>query len=83
MKDIGHYLATHCCQGHGDQPNCPMLYIHRGEDGARDQQTNRKMSKYAVYCRRDGLRSICGNLASWTGITPKWCPTRQKMEGEQ
>ena len=38
---------------------------------------------YAVYCRREEgkLRTVCGNLASWTGITPKWCPLRQRMEG--
>ena len=83
MTRLEHYLATHVCQGQRDMPDCPNLYIYRGPDGERDEKTGKKLTRYAVYCRREEgkLRTVCGNLASWTGLTPKWCPLRQKLEG--
>jgi hypothetical protein len=39
------------------------------------------MQKYGVYCRLEGKLRKLGELASWTGLTPKWCPLRQKLEG--
>lgn len=82
MKNLEHYLATHLCQGQRDMPDCPSLFIYRGQDGERDSATGKKLTRYAVYCRRDGLRTVSGNLASWTGLAPKWCPLRQRAEGE-
>ena len=61
-----------------------MLYIHRGDDGERDPETGRKLKRYGVYCRQDGkLRTIEGNLATWTGNTPKWCHKRQELEADK
>jgi len=57
-----------------------MLYVHRGEDGERDAATEKKMQKYSVYCRLEGKLRKLGELATWTGLTPKWCPLRQKLE---
>lgn len=83
MKTGADWASTHLCQG--ERADCPCLYIHRGEDGQTvDAFPGKKLEKYRVYCTRDGkLRTIAANLASWTGLTPKWCPLRQKLEGKK
>ena len=76
------WKATHVCGNTVGEPICPMLHVHRGENGERDAATGKAMQKYAIYCRREGKLRKIGELHSWTGLTPKWCPLRQKLEGE-
>lgn len=81
MSQASEWASTHLCQG--ERADCPCLYIHYGEDGQEVAAfPGRKLEKYRVYCTRDGkLRTICANLASWTGLTPKWCAIRSALRG--
>ena len=76
------WASTHVCKG--ERADCPCLYIHYGEDGGTLADfPGKKLEKYRVYCTTDGkLRTISANLATWTGLTPKWCPIRKKWEAE-
>lgn len=81
MSKASDWASTHLCQG--ERADCPCLYIHYGEDGQEAAAfPGKKLEKYRVYCTRDGkLRTICANLASWTGLTPKWCALRSTEAG--
>lgn len=65
-----------------DGSRCPNLYYHTGETGEKDSASGRPMKQYYVYCRRDGRLRSLGCIATWTGITPKDCPIRQKAEAQ-
>lgn len=78
------YDAKHCCgSAYGKKGySCPHIYLHNGETGEKDPATGKVMKQYYVYCRRGGKLKCLGHLASWTGLTPKDCPERQRRERE-
>lgn len=63
------------CKNYATGETCPNFY--KCSDTGEQVQVGTSMKnlqQYSFYCMKTpGVKKI-GNLASWTGSTPKWCP---------
>ena len=73
-------IGTHLCgsvYNQKDASRCPSLnYVT--EDGQKHGK--RPLQKYNVYCMAEGRCRSLGNVATFTGNSPTWCPRRKELE---
>lgn len=63
------------CTDYQTGKKCPNFYKCSGKDEKIQVGTSmKKLQQYAFYCKATpGIKKI-GDVASFTGNTPKWCP---------
>lgn len=59
---------------------CPGLLL---ADKPGIKHGNKTLSLYSVYCTFQGRCRSLGNLASFTGNSPTWCPKRKEMKSHE
>ncbi len=69
----------HLCGSPYDEQHCKNLLYATNE--VREYK-GKQLDTYCVYCTANGKARKIGSMASWTGLTPKWCDKRQKAEQE-
>ena len=63
------------CKDYKSGETCPSLYKCSGPDEQVQAGTSMKnLQQYCFYCMATPRVKKIGDLAGWTGSTPKWCP---------
>ena len=74
---------THLCGSVYDEKaadRCPsLLYV----DKPSMKHGNKTLPQYYVYCTAKGRCRRLGNIASFTGNSPTWCPRRKEKESHE
>lgn len=71
---------THLCGSIYDSKaagRCPFLLF---ADKPGMKHGYRTLKLYDVYCLANGRCRSMGNIASFTGNSPTWCPRRKELE---
>lgn len=71
---------THLCgsvySSCSDQERCEHL-IYAAKQGQKHGK--KTLQQYNVYCIAEGRCRSLGNVASFTGNSPTWCPRRKEL----
>lgn len=76
-------METHLCGPIYDKKaagRCPSLLL---ADTPGMKHGNKTLKLYDIYCTAEGRCRSLGNLASFTGNSPTWCPVRKELEGRE
>ncbi|MBR4657315.1 MAG: hypothetical protein IKO68_12310 [Oscillospiraceae bacterium] len=71
-------MDTHLCGNYYNKNadgRCPDL-VYANKDGLTHGR--KPLKKYSVYCTAEGRCRCLGNIASFTGNSPTWCPKRKE-----
>ena len=72
-------IKNHLCGSpYSEEGRCPSL-LYNCEDGAVNGK--KTLRKYYLYCTAEGKCRSLGNIASFTGNSPTWCPIRRSNDG--
>ena len=70
--------TEHICGRPYKENHCEYLYYAN-----KDEILNgKKLEPYCIYCTSKGKVRKIKNMASWTGLTPKFCPKLKAGEQE-
>ena len=77
------YLKNHLCgsiYGLSGLDKCPsLLYVTK----KGTMHGKRELGLYNVYCTAEGRCRSLGNVGSFTGNSPTFCPIRRQMEEKE
>ena len=71
---------THLCGIEAGKDRCPDLLV-ANKEGMKYKEKPLKI--YSSYCTAGGRCRCLGNLATFTGNSPTWCPRRKELEGRE
>ena len=78
MKANCNWKQTHLC-GSAYSEHCEyLLFTSRATE-----YNGKKLDDYCVYCTFQNKARKINGTATWTGLTPKFCPKRQKIEAQK
>lgn len=73
--------SRHICGSPYSENHCENLFYAKPGDKIGDK----KLEAYSLYCLAGKRPRKISNMASWTGLTPKWCSklAQNKIKGGQ